>query len=183
MLTRAELASPPAIWLPALEARLRGCPELRALPDAARDVGLALELGRVVAEGGVLLYFLGDTCLHAFDAWFALDAIDPPARAILDGALRRVGVAFGLDLDLPAMVAAGGGALPAAFGGLVDAIGVIRRRPGPIADQVATLRGRLGGDRGEVAGFETLDRRCWAHDLRGAIVTYINAHPAAFLVD
>jgi hypothetical protein len=181
MLTRADLALAPEAWLATLEGRLATCPELRALPPTVRDVGLALELGRTVGEGGFVLYFLGDTCLHAFDAWFALDVIDPAARVILDGALARVGLAFGVDLDLAAMVAAGGAALASAFGGLLDAIATIRRRPGHVAEQVAALRGRLAADRGPILGLDTLDRRLWAHDLRGAITRFAVANAEALI--
>jgi hypothetical protein len=183
MLTPNDLAlSDPDLEL-AIRRATHGLEADSDAPQPFRDAALLLELDGQVRNGGFAQYFFNASCLNAFDAWFLCSDVDPSADAILSLALRRVGVEFGLPLDLHALVASGGGeALGPSFGGLLDVYRNAHRAPGALLEQFVAFRDRLASAKGDLPGFDELNMRFFREtQIPATLVKHVRANARAYV--
>ena len=183
MLSRAELNLPDDKLSQLLRERTAGLERDKDADESHRDVAFLFELDQQVRNGGFAQYFFNASCPNAFDAWFATDTIDGVANELLGHALKRLGLEFGVDLDLDRLIGDGGGdALGKAYSRLVEVYQSAHRASDDLRQAFIAFASRLDDDKQGVAGFAKLNRTYVEEvDIDAAIAEHVRAEPEPFL--
>jgi hypothetical protein len=183
MLSRADLKLPDAKLSALLRERTTGVIANKDADDAHRDVAFMFELDRQVQDGGFAQYFFAASCPNAFDAWFAADVIDEAVNELLSHALVRLGVEFGIDLELHRLLGEGGGdAMGKAYTQLLAIQQGAHNAKPSLQQSFDTFVALLGPDKKGSPGFTKIDKQYKAEvDIDAAVVAYVRAEPEAFL--
>jgi len=182
LLARSDLVHPPEVWLPKLQAAMRARRDLLTLPELVRDVGLVLVLDAEVRGGGFALFFFNPSCRHVFETWFALEALDPTCVELMTDALARVGLSYGIDLDVRALAEMEGDVLRPAYGRLIDIVTCARNESGTLLEKFARFQNRLAADQDGLEGLASLDARwCAYEDWKEPVIERILANRLEFM--
>jgi hypothetical protein len=182
MLSRADLKLPDDKLAVLLRKRSSGLESNKEADDAHRDVAFMFELDTQVRAGGFAQYFFNVSGANAFDAWFASDTIDGTANELLSHALARLGVEFGVDLELHRLIEEGGGdALGKAYAQLVEIYQGAHAGP-DLKDAFVAFSARLADDKQGLPGFAKINRQyLTAVDINAAVTEHVRAEPEPFL--
>ena len=183
MLTNAELSLPPNDLAQLLAGRLAQVSnDDKSVPRNVRDLAVLFALDSQVRNGGFAQYFFNQSCPQAFDAWFAAEAIAPPAHVLLGAALVRLGAEFAVNLDLANVIRTGGGkALGPAYAALLGIYEQQHEASGELFVRFASFRDRLAGARATAEGFDTLNMRFFREtSIPLAIAELVKASPKEF---
>jgi hypothetical protein len=183
MLSRAELKLPDAKLGELLRKRTAGMASDKEADESHRDVAFMFELDQQVRDGGFAQYFFASSCPNAFDAWFASDLIDGMANELLSHALQRLGVEFGVDLELHRLIGEGGGdALGKAYSQLIDIYQSAHHASADLKEAFVSFAERLEDDKQGLPGFSKLNRQYMAEvDAEAAVAEHVRAEPEPFL--
>jgi hypothetical protein len=185
MLSRAELKLPDDKLGELLRKRTAGMESDKEADESHRDLAFMFELDDRVRNGGFARYFFDTSCTNAFDAWFASDLIDGMINELLSHALHRLGVEFGVDLELHRLIDEGGGdALGKAYTQLIEIYQGAHQIPGDVDLKQAfvAFAERLEGDKQGVPGFGKINRQYLKEvDLDAAVGEHVHAEPEPFL--
>src|SRR3954466_5586582 len=147
MLSRAELKLPNDKLGELLRKRTSGLESDKEADESHRDLAFMFELDYHVRNGGFARYFFSASCTNAFDAWFASDLIDGTINELLSHALVRLGVEFGVDLELHRLFDEGGGdALGKAYTQLMEIFQVTRQTSPDLKAAFLAFAERLEAD-------------------------------------
>ena len=183
MLSRADLKLPDDKLGELLRKRTSGMESDKEADEAHRDVAFMFELDHQVRNGGFARYFFSASCTNAFDAWFASDLIDGVTNELLSHALHRLGVEFGVDLELHRLIEEGGGdALGKAYTQLIEIYQGAHQTSADLKEAFVEFADRLDGDKQGVPGFGKIDRQYVKDvDLDAAVGEHVRAEPEPFL--
>src|SRR3954467_9350868 len=149
MLSRAELKLPNDKLGELLRKRTSGLESDKEADESHRDLAFMFELDHHVRNGGFARYFFSASCTNAFDAWFASDLIDGTINELLSHALVRLGVEFGVDLELHRLFDEGGGdALGKAYAQLMVIYHGAHQAAPDLKQAFDAFTARLGPDKG-----------------------------------
>lgn len=153
----------------------------RSAPEHVRDVAMLFELDHQVRNGGFAQYFFNASCPNAFDAWFASEAIAPEAHELLGLALIRVGVEFGVDLDLRRIIQHDSKKLGPAYGSLLQIYKDAHTDPSRLLEDFASFRDRLAEPKKGHAGLFDLQMKFFAEtNVPRSIVEHVLGSPEGF---
>lgn len=183
MLSRAELKLPDDKLAALLRKRTAGMESNKEADEAHRDVAFMFELDNQVRNGGFAQYFFNSSCPNAFDAWFASDLIDGIANELLSHALQRLGVEFGVDLELHRLINEGGGdALGKAYTQLIEIYQGAHQTSADLKEAFVDFADRLEGDKQGLPGFSKINKQYFAEvDINAAVAEHVRAEPEPFL--
>jgi hypothetical protein len=183
MLSRAELKLPDDKLGELLRKRTAGMASDKEADESHRDLAFIFELDTQVTTGGFAQYFFASSCTNAFDAWFASDVIDGMTNELLSHALRRLGIEYGVDLDLHRLISEGGGdALGKAYAQLIEIYQGAHQTSADLKDAFIAFVGRLEGDKQGAPGFDKINRQYLAEvDADAAVAEHVRAEPEPFL--
>jgi len=183
MLSRAELKLPDDKLSELLRKRTAGMAANKDADDAHRDVAFMFELDHQVQDGGFAQYFFATSCPNAFDAWFAADVIDETINELLSHALVRLGIEFGVDLELHKLLGDGGGdAMGKAYTQLLAIYQGAHTAAPDLKQAFEAFSSRLAADKRGSPGFAKIDRQYKAEvDVDAAVAEHVRGEPEAFL--
>jgi len=183
MLSRADLKLPDDKLAALLRKRTAGMERDKEADDAHRDVAFMFELDHQVRSGGFAQYFFNASGPNAFDAWFASDVIDGSANELLSYALQRLGVEFGVDLELHRLLDEGGtDALGKAYAQLIEVYQGAHKASGDLKKAFAAFSDRLDGDKQGLPGFGKINRKYLKEvDIDASVAEHVRAEPEPFL--
>jgi hypothetical protein len=183
MLSRAELKLPDDKLGELLRKRTAGMESNKEADESHRDVAFMFELDTQVRNGGFAQYFFNSSCPNAFDAWFASDLIDGMINELLSHALERLGVEFGVDLELHRLIGEGGGdALGKAYTQLIEIYQGAHQAAGDLKEAFVAFADRLDDDKQGVPGFGKINRQYFEEvDVNAAVAEHVRAEPEPFL--
>ena len=183
MLSRAELKLPDAKLGDVLRKRTAGMERDKNADESHRDVAFMFELDRQVRDGGFAQYFFASSCTNAFDAWFASDLIDGTANELLSHALQRLGIEFGVDLELHRLIGEGGGdALGKAYAQLIEIYQGAHQATADLKQAFMTFTERLEDNKQGMPGFGRINRQFVEDvDIDAAIAEHVRGEPEPFL--
>lgn len=183
MLSRAELKLPDNKLSELLRKRTAGMERDKDADDSHRDVAFMFELDAQVRNGGFAQYFFNTSGPNAFDAWFASDVIDGTANELLSHALHRLGLEFGVDLELHRLLDEGGSdALGKAYAQLMVIYQEAHRMAADLKQAFVAFAERLDGDKQGVTGLGKINRQFVDQvDIDAAVAEHVRAEPAAFI--
>lgn len=183
MLSRADLKLADDKLGALLRKRTAGMENNKEADESHRDVAFIFELDHQVRTGGFAQYFFATSCMNAFDAWFASDVIDGVTNELLSHALHRLGVEFGVDLELHRLIDEGGGdALGKAYTQLVEIFQTAHQVSADLQEAFTAFSDRLDGDKQGVPGFGRINRQYLKEvDTDAAIAEHVRAEPEPFL--
>jgi hypothetical protein len=183
MLSRAELKLPDDKLSELLRKRAAGIASNKEADDSHRDIAFMYELDQQVQEGGFAQYFFASSCPNAFDAWFAADLVDGTINELLSHALIRLGVEFGVDLELHRLFEEGGGdALGKAYGQLMVIYHAAHQVAPDLKEAYEAFAARLDPDKDGKPGLAKINKQYKADvDVDAAVVEHVRGEPEAFL--
>jgi hypothetical protein len=183
MLSRAELKLPDPKLSELLRKRAAGMESDKEADESHRDLAFVFELDHQVRAGGFAQYFFNTSCPNAFDAWFASDLIDDTTNQLLSHALHRLGVEFGVDLELHRLFDEGGGdALGKAYAQLMEIYQTAHQLSGDLKEAFVAFTERLDSDKQGVPGFGKINRQYLKEvDVDAAVAEHVRADPEPFL--
>jgi len=183
MLSRAELKLADDKLGELLRKRTAGMESDKEADESHRDLAFMFELDTQVRNGGFAQYFFNSSCTNAFDAWFASDVIDGMTNELLSHALHRLGVEFGVDLELHRLIGEGGGdALGKAYAQLIEIYQGAHQTSADLKEAFIAFTDRLDDDKQSVPGFGKINRQYFAEvDTDAAVAEHVRAEPEPFL--
>jgi hypothetical protein len=182
MLSRAELKLPDDKLCELLRKRTAGMESNKEADDAHRDVAFMFELDQQVRNGGFAQYFFNSSCTNAFDAWFASDLIDGTTNELLSHALQRLGIEFGIDLELHRLIGEGGEALGKAYTQLIEIYQGAHQAAEDLKAAFVAFVDRLDDDKQGLPGFGKINRQYFEEvNLDAAVAEYVRSEPEPFL--
>jgi hypothetical protein len=183
MLRSSELTLPDDELAAVLKKRSAKLVTDKDADEAHREVAFLFELDQQVRSGGFSQYFFNTSGANAFDAWFATDVIDGTANELLSHALQRLGVEFGVDLELHRLIEEGGGdAIGRAYAQLLVIYQEARKVSDDLKQSYVAFAERLRPDRQGIPGFASIDKRFLAEvDVKTAVCEHVRADPEPFL--
>lgn len=183
MLSRADLKLPDDKLGALLRKRVAGMERNKEADEAHRDLAFMFELDQQVRIAGFAQYFFATSCTNAFDAWFASDLIDGTVNELLSHALKRLGVEFGVDLELHKLFNEGGGdAMGKAYAQLIEVFQTAHQTSADLKEGFATFSGRLEADKPGAPGFAKINREYLKEvDVDAAVAEFVRAEPEPFL--
>jgi hypothetical protein len=183
MLSRAELKLPDDKLGALLRKRTAGLERDKEADESHRDLAFVFELDQQVRKGGFAQYFFNASCPNAFDAWFASDVIDGVMNEMLSHALHRLGVEFGIDLELHRLFDEGGGdALGKAYAQLIEIYQGAHQAEADLKEAFVAFSARLDGDKQGVPGFAKINKQYLKEvDTDAAVAEHVRAEPEPFL--
>jgi hypothetical protein len=182
MLSPAELKLPDNKLGALLRKRTAGMESNKEADESHRDVAFMFELDHQVRNGGFAQYFFNASCPNAFDAWFASDLIDGTVNELLSHALQRLGVEFGVDLELHRLIGEGGDALGKAYTQLIEIYQGAHQMSGDLKEAFVAFTDRLDDDKRGLPGLGKINRRYFEEvHIDVAVAEHVRAAPEAFL--
>lgn len=183
MLSRAELKLPDDKLSALLRKRTAGMESNKEADESHRDVAFMFELDHQVRNGGFAQYFFNASCPNAFDAWFASDLIDGAANELLSHALQRLGVEFGVDLELHRLLGEGGGdALGKAYTQLIEIYQGAHQAAADLKEAFVAFADRLDDDKQGLPGLGKINRQYFQEvNIDAAVAEHVRAEPEPFL--
>lgn len=183
MLRPAELKLPDDELVAVLRKRTSKIASNQDAEEAHRELAFMFELDTQVRKGGFAQYFFNTSGPNAVDAWFAADVIDEATSELLSQAIARLGLEFGVDLDLHRLLAEGGGdAVVKAEAQLLLIFEEAHKASSDLKEAFVAFAKRLDGDKQGLPGFGKLNRLYVEEvDIDTAVVEHVRAEPEPFL--